>query len=63
MVLPGRDELAGAVEVDETLIGSLNPGNRGRQRGRQGAGRDRRRVPRRGARPRPHAPDPERVAG
>src|SRR5437588_10980926 len=31
MVLPGRDELAGAVEVDETLIGGLKPGNRGRR--------------------------------
>jgi transposase-like protein len=31
MVLPGRELLTGAVEVDETLIGAVKPGNRGRR--------------------------------
>jgi hypothetical protein len=30
MVLPGRELLAGAVEVDETLVGGVKPGKRGR---------------------------------
>ena len=30
MVSPGRDELSGTVEVDETLIGGEKPGKRGR---------------------------------
>src|SRR5208337_4290203 len=30
MVRPGRDRLAGAVEVDETFIGAPHPGKRGR---------------------------------
>ena len=30
MVRPGRDQLAGAVEVDETLVGGVKPGKRGR---------------------------------
>ena len=30
MVLPGRDALEGIVEVDETLIGGVKPGKRGR---------------------------------
>jgi transposase-like protein len=31
MVLSGREPLTGAVEVDETLIGGVKPGNRGRR--------------------------------
>jgi hypothetical protein len=31
MVRPGREELSGDVEVDETLIGGLRPGNHARQ--------------------------------
>jgi hypothetical protein len=30
MVLPGRESLAGAVEVDETLVGGVKPGKPGR---------------------------------
>ena len=30
MVRPGRDRLAGAVEVDETFIGGIKAGKRGR---------------------------------
>ena len=30
MVLPGREQLAGAVEVDETLVGGVKPGKPGR---------------------------------
>jgi hypothetical protein len=30
MVLPGRERLSGAVEVDETYIGGEGPGKRGR---------------------------------
>jgi transposase-like protein len=30
MVRPGRDRLAGTVEVDETLVGGVRPGKRGR---------------------------------
>ena len=30
MVLPGRDKLNGEVEVDETFIGGVKPGKRGR---------------------------------
>ena len=30
MVLPGRDQLSGAVEVDETLVGGVKPGRPGR---------------------------------
>jgi len=33
MVRPGRDRLAGTVEVDETYLGGLEEGRRGRQRG------------------------------
>ncbi len=32
MVRPGRDRLVGVVEVDETLIGGVKPGRRGRAR-------------------------------
>jgi len=31
MVRPGRDRLAGWVEVDETYVGGVQPGRRGRQ--------------------------------
>lgn len=31
MVRPGREELAGEVEVDETLVGGLRPGNHARR--------------------------------
>jgi transposase-like protein len=31
MVRPGRDRLAGWVEVDETFVGGVHPGRRGRQ--------------------------------
>jgi hypothetical protein len=31
MVRPGRDRLAGYVEVDETYIGGVHPGRRGRR--------------------------------
>lgn len=31
MVRPGRDRLAGYVEVDETYVGGVHPGRRGRQ--------------------------------
>jgi transposase-like protein len=31
MVRPGRDPLAGSVEVDETYVGGVHPGRRGRQ--------------------------------
>jgi hypothetical protein len=31
MVRPGREELSGDVEVDETLVGGLRPGNHARQ--------------------------------
>jgi transposase-like protein len=33
MVRPGRDRLAGEVEVDETYVGGVEPGKRGRSRG------------------------------
>jgi len=32
MVRPGRDRLTGQVEVDETYVGGVHPGRRGRQR-------------------------------
>jgi transposase-like protein len=32
MVRPGRDRLTGYVEVDETYVGGVHPGRRGRQR-------------------------------
>jgi transposase-like protein len=33
MVRPGRDRLTGRIEVDETFLGSKEPGRRGRERG------------------------------
>jgi transposase-like protein len=35
MVRPGRDQLAGTVEVDESYLGALEAGNRGRKAGRK----------------------------
>jgi len=36
MVRPGRDRLSGQVEVDETYVGGLDEGHRGRQGARKG---------------------------
>jgi hypothetical protein len=61
MVCPGREQLTGAVEVDETLIGGVKVGKRGRSAVGQGAGRDRGRMSRWRAWSHAHAQDPERV--
>ena len=61
MVLSGREPLTGAVEVDETLIGGVKPGNRRAQSGRQGASGDRGRVPGRRTWPHADAAHPERL--
>lgn len=54
MVLPGRELLAGAVEVDESYLGAARPGKRGRGAGGQGDHRDCRRGSRRLSRPHTH---------
>lgn len=33
MVIPGRDKLSGVIEVDETFVGGVKPGKRGRGAG------------------------------
>src|SRR5262245_53464184 len=63
LVRPGRDRLAGRVEVDETYIGGEEPGLRGgRDRGQEGPDRHRGRGQRaEGDRPVPHGAAGRRV--
>jgi len=63
MVCPGWDLLADAVEVDETYVGGVRPGRRGRGAAGKGDRGDRRREPGQGGRARADAPRPGREQG